>query len=160
MNELTECNEPTTEQPPGIIPGPQQASTENKEVPAPPSPVERHSRKCQICRHPDREDIEQDYRDWLKPSQIARRYEIDDRALYRHLRAVGLVASRRENLRVILDRILERGAEKEISGNTIIRAVRAQCCLKDGNKWVEPAKNVIYSYENAERKEESRSAGN
>jgi hypothetical protein len=108
---------------------------------------ERHRRKCKICRHPDLEDIEQDYRDWGRPAQIARRYSIDDRSLYRHLTAVGLAPTRRENLRIILDRILERGAEKKISGSTIIKAVRAHCCLTEGNKWVEPVRQVIHIHQ-------------
>lgn len=106
--------------------------------------TERHSRKCRICRHPDREEIEQEYREWFRPSDIARRHHLDDSALHRHFRAVGLITGRRENLRIILDRIIGRGAERPVTGNEIIRAVRAQACLTDDNKWVEPAKRVIY----------------
>jgi hypothetical protein len=118
---------------------------ENKELPASPSAQDRHSRKCRICRHPEREAIEQEYRDWFNPTQIARHYKIPERPLYRHFHAVGLVSSRRENLRMILDRIIERGPQNRVSGNTIIKAIRAQCCLTDGNKWVEPPTHVIFS---------------
>jgi hypothetical protein len=105
---------------------------------------ERHSRKCRICRHPHREEIEQEYREWFKATDIARRYHLDDSALHRHLRAVGLITGRRENLRIVLDHIIGRGAERPVTANEIIRAVRAQTCLTDDNKWVEPAKSVIY----------------
>lgn len=105
---------------------------------------ERHSRKCRICRHPDRKEIEQEYREWFKASDIARRYHLDDSALRRHLRAVGLIAGRRENIRIVLDRIIGRGAERPVTGSEIIRAIRAQTCLTDDDKWVEPAKRIIY----------------
>jgi hypothetical protein len=150
MNEPTEHPHPLPEPAPGAIGEPTDAPTENTELPA---SLERHSRKCQICRHPDREEIEQDYRDWIKASKIARRYNVDDSALHRHLRAVGLVSKRHENLRFVLDRILERGAEKPISGNTIIRAVKAYTCLTDDNKWVEPERKVIYLQADAIPKE-------
>jgi hypothetical protein len=65
--------------------------------------------QCRICRHPDREEIEQEYREWFKASDIARRYRLDDSALHRHLRAVGLIKGSRENLRIILDRIIGPG---------------------------------------------------
>lgn len=105
---------------------------------------ERHSRKCQICRHPDRKWIEQDYLDWFKAADIARNYQIDDSALHRHLRAAGLLSRRHENLRSALDRILERGVERPISGTTIIRAVKAYTCLTDDNRGVEPGKRVVH----------------
>lgn len=110
---------------------------------------ERHSRKCRICRHPDREEIEQEYREWFKASEISRRYRLDDSALHRHLRDMGLIAGRRENLRLVLDRIIGRGAERPVTGGEIIRAVRAQACLTDDNKWIEPAKTVIYLHKYA-----------
>jgi hypothetical protein len=70
-------------------------------------------------------------------------------------RAVGPTCVRRESLRIVLDRIIERGAEKPISGNPIIKAVHAQCCLTDDNKWVEPARHVIDSRQELNAKEVS-----
>ena len=123
------------------------SGAENKE-----DALKRHRRKCKICRHPGRDDIEQDYRDWAKPAEIAREYDIDDRSLYRHLKAVGLIDSRRSNLQIILERIIERGPEKPVSGDTIIRAVRAHACLTDDNKWVEPVRRVIYIHQQIDPK--------
>ena len=96
---------------------------------------------------PHRESIEQDFRDWQKPSDIARRYQLDDSSLHRHLRALGLLTTRRDHLRLALDHIIERGVEKPVSGNDIIKAVRAHCCLTDDNRWVEPQKRVVYIHE-------------
>jgi hypothetical protein len=113
----------------------------------------RHRRKCQVCRHPEREQIEQEYRDWFRPTQISRRYNIDDSALHRHFHAVGLISARRQNLRYVVERIIEQGAEEPISGDTIIRAVRAMCCLQDDNTWVEPVRNVVYQREEPQHEE-------
>jgi hypothetical protein len=150
MKEVATCDAPIPKQQGRVVPPSDAPIAENKAV---PHALQRHRRKCQICRHPQREEIEQEYRDWFQPAQIARHYQIDDSALYRHLHAIGLVSSRRENLRMILDRILERGVEQPITGETIIRAVRAQCCLQDGNKWVEPSSRVIYQREKPKTKD-------
>jgi hypothetical protein len=129
---------------------------ENKEHPQnQATDPSRHSRKCSICSHPDRDAMEQDFRDWLRPSRIARRYKVHDKALYRHLHAVGLASARRENLAIVLDRIIERGAETPVSGDTIIRAVRAQCCVTDDGRWVEPARKIIYIHEQALPKDQN-----
>ena len=112
--------------------------------PCPEHPSDgRHSRKCVVCRHPERETIEADFLDWHSPYAIGRQRELPPRSLYRHFQAAGLISRRRESLRVVLDRILERGAETPVTGDMIIRAVRAQCCLTNGNKWVEPTRQVV-----------------
>jgi hypothetical protein len=80
----------------------------------------------------------------VQAADIARRHKIDDSALHRHRKAVGLVSRRREKLRIVLDRILERGAEKPISANDVIRAVKAHACLSNDNRWVEPPRTVIH----------------
>ncbi|HEY6466226.1 MAG TPA: hypothetical protein VIY69_09560 [Candidatus Acidoferrales bacterium] len=132
MNDLTECNEATGTESTAIV----------------PSEAERHRRKCQVCRHPDREAIEKEYVEWGQPPVIAQHYNLPVRALYRHFDAVGLRSHRRANLRQVLERMLERGAEVPITGNTIIRAVEAYCSLTDDNKWTEPAKNVTLTAQN------------
>jgi hypothetical protein len=118
---------------------------ENKEDLGSLSSQERHSRKCQICHHPDREQIEGDFLMWRIPAAIVREYDVPEISLYRHAHAFNLFPLRRENLRLGLDRVIERGAQVEVSGDTIIRAIRAQACLTDDNKWLEPAKHVIFS---------------
>lgn len=140
MSEPTECNQTLPALSPHVnFPG-SKSIAENK---ADPVALARHRRKCQICRHPEREMIEREYRDWFGPLAIARSYGIPERALFRHLEATGLTSSRRKNLRSALERVLERGVETEIDGATIIQAVKAYCCLTAENKWLEPAKNVV-----------------
>jgi len=141
MNELTECNQaPSAAQSFAGLPA-QRTLTEDKADPG----LERHRRKCRICRHPDREEMEQEYVEWFKPAGIARHYDVPERALYRHFEAVGLVSSRRANLVAALENIVERGAEAPITGSTVIRAVKAICCVTGDNKWTEPAKNIVHS---------------
>ena len=113
-------------------------------VRVPPS-IERHRRKCQICRHRDRDMIEEDFILWSTPRAISVTHRVPEMALYRHARAFNLFPARRESLRLMLDRVLERGPELPVTGDTIIRAVRAQACLTDDNHWVEPTKNVAFT---------------
>lgn len=104
---------------------------------------DRHSRKCKICSHTEREEMEQEYRDWRSPYEIAQDYKVLPRALYRHFEAIGLPPKRTANTRRVLEHILERGAETPITGDQILRAVRAYCCLTDDAKWVEPERRMV-----------------
>jgi hypothetical protein len=62
--------------------------------------VARHARKCAICHHPDREDLEEDFLAWRNAELIQKDYELPNyRTIYRHARATGLYQRRRENLR-------------------------------------------------------------
>ncbi|HEY6467646.1 MAG TPA: hypothetical protein VIY69_16715 [Candidatus Acidoferrales bacterium] len=144
MDEQTECNEALAEPATLSLVPVKQAPHEDEADPA----IERHSRKCQICHHPDREAIEKEYVGWGQPPVIAQHYGVPVRALYRHYDAVGLGSNRRANLRQVLERILERGAEVPITGNTVIHAVKAYCSLTDDNKWIEPAKSVTFTVQN------------
>ena len=103
---------------------------------------DRHRRKCQICRHPEREQIEEDFLQWRRPWAIGREYGIPEATLFRHAHAFNLFQLRRDNMRLALDRVIEKGVGVENTGDVIIRAVRAQACLTDDNKWVEPGKHV------------------
>lgn len=109
------------------------------------SPLERHSRKCQVCCHPDRQAIEELFAHWVRPAGIARLYDIEWRALYRHAHALDLFRQRRGNMRSIMENILERGAEAPITADAILRTYRAYTSLADDGKWTEPPKHIIFS---------------
>jgi hypothetical protein len=109
--------------------------------------LERHQRKCAICSHPDRAEIEELFLHWHNPWNIATGYKVPARSLYRHAHATGLYAARQDSLRPVLDPLLERVADAKISGDCIIRAVRAYSCLGGDNKWTEPPARVVYSFE-------------
>ncbi|MFZ0638358.1 MAG: hypothetical protein WAN10_10990 [Candidatus Acidiferrales bacterium] len=107
---------------------------------------ERHCRKCKICNHPDRETIEELFINWHTPQSIRSEFAIyhpfDWCAVYRHARAVGLYAKRSNNLRAVLDLLLEGVTNVSPTAHGIIAAVRAYSCLTEANQWVEPEKRV------------------
>src|ERR1700752_4479701 len=96
---------------------------------------ERHQSKCAICQHPDRLEIEEEFIHWRDTWHLAKKYGIADyRSIDRHARAYGLIELRRENRRVMLDRILEYGPGK-IPAYGIIEAIKAYSCLTPDNRW-------------------------
>jgi hypothetical protein len=111
----------------------------------PETPLERHERKCRVCHHPDREAIEEKFVHWHQPTRIAYEHSIPADSLYRHAHATGLFKARRRNLRSVLEHIMEDVTRIQVTGDCIVRAVRAYTCLTDDNKWVEPATHVIVS---------------
>jgi hypothetical protein len=55
----------------------------------------RHDRKCSVCRHRDRDEIEREFLNWRSPDSIAEDYGIAHHSsIYRHARATGLFAHR------------------------------------------------------------------
>jgi len=112
--------------------------------------LKRHRRKCQVCHHPDRDAIEGAFVMWRRPKGIAEVYRLRGDSLYRHAVAFDLYTRRRNNLRSVLDNIMERGVETEITGETILGAVKAYTCLDDSNRWIEPTSNVVFATKPAE----------
>jgi hypothetical protein len=105
---------------------------------------DRHQRKCAVCRHPDRDEIEEEFINWHDVWHLAKEYNIQDyRSLYRHARVFGLIERRRENRRYMLDRVLE-SFPSGANAHSVIQAIRAYSCLTDDNRWVEPATRVEY----------------
>jgi hypothetical protein len=108
--------------------------------------LSRHQRKCVICRHPEREAIEEDFIHWQNVWQMAQDYGIDDyRSIYRHARATGLIQQRRDNFRSALDEIVEKASGATVTGDTVIRAIRAYSCLDKEGRWAEPPKQVVFT---------------
>ena len=90
-----------------------------------PSDPERHSRKCQICHHPDRDFIEDEFIHWIRPDYIVVKYDLHDRSyLYRHARALGLDMQRRRNLRQALEPILEQNQCVRVNAQSVLSAAR------------------------------------
>jgi hypothetical protein len=107
--------------------------------------INRHSRKCRICSHPDRESIEEDFLNWRNPHQIVSEYQLPHySAIYRHARALGLTARRNENIRTVLDSIVERARQAPVTGNTILKAMRAYSTITDDGRWVDPPTYVVH----------------
>jgi hypothetical protein len=109
--------------------------------------LERHARKCTICRHPEREDIEEEFLHWHFPNAIAVDFKLgDERVVYRHARATGLMALRRDNCHSALDRIvMHADTLRRVKADSIIRAIRAYSCLSESGRWIERPTQVVFS---------------
>jgi hypothetical protein len=98
-----------------------------------------HQRRCTICRHPDRDAIEEAFLQWRSPHHLLGEFKIPDRTtIYRHAHALGLFAKRRRNLRAALENVIEESETIHPTGSELIAAVRAMTCLKDDGEWIEP----------------------
>ncbi|HEV2306087.1 MAG TPA: hypothetical protein VGR93_11250, partial [Candidatus Acidoferrales bacterium] len=140
-NSLPHPTEPNSPQ----APSPQQPKSRRtrrrRKAPqiAPAFPYERHRRKCQICRHRHRELIEADFVEWRDPGDITSTYKITYDALYRHANATGLSAIRRENVSIVVQKVLENVEYvQEPSAAAILRAVRTLASLDSRGRWAEP----------------------
>jgi len=108
--------------------------------------LDRHSRKCCICSHPDRDAIEGEFIRWACPRRIARDYQIADRAsFYRHAHATGLYARRRREFARVLEDILEcvEHSSLEKTADVIIRASRVYAHLDENGNWIEPRRTQV-----------------
>jgi hypothetical protein len=111
-----------------------------------PTDLERHARKCLICKHPDREDIDQEFLSWHHPDDIADDFDLPEtRYLYRHARATGLLDLRRMNVRSALEHLIEESNRVQPQAETIVRAIRAYTRINARGEWNEPPSHVIYS---------------
>ena len=107
--------------------------------PSLPPDFSRHSRRCSICSHPDRDLIEGDFVRWRSPEKIAKDFHITDRiSIYRHAHAVGLFHRRKRELGRVLENILESVEFCTASScDVVIRAARLYSHLDDRGKWTE-----------------------
>ena len=111
--------------------------------------LERRSRRCIICHHPEREAIEEEFVHWRSPSRLAHDYKLSDyRTVYRHARAAGLLLQRRERLHSALDAFVESVDDVTFTGDTILRAMRAYSCIDSHGRWTEIPTQVQFSTSN------------
>lgn len=119
-----------------------------KHYPADAADPGRHERLCSICRHPDREAIEEAFLQWQRACDIFREFKLPSRTtVYRHAHAVGLFEQRARAMRHVLENIMEESSACAPSADSIIRAVRAYSCLDDRGRWIEPPRRVIIQRE-------------
>ena len=108
--------------------------------------LERHARKCQICKHPDREEIDQEFLRWQHPIFIAEEFNLPEtRIIYAHARATGLFDRRGQNVRCALEFFIEEANRVDPSGDTIVRAIRAYTRINARGEWHEPPSHMIYT---------------
>ena len=105
---------------------------------------DRHSRKCQICRSPYVDYIEQVYLQWEEVDLICRYFQlVDPDTVYRHARAAGLDVLRRQNPRWVLEQFIEQWRTVKITSSTVIRSIRALSCLDEKGRWTDLPKTHI-----------------
>jgi hypothetical protein len=110
------------------------------EVPA----LDRHARKCAVCKHKDREDIEADFLHWHSASDISYAYGLPNaRALFRHAHAVGLHEERMRTVRFAAAHIVDYADNVKPSANAILKAMRACTLINDRGVWIDPPTRVI-----------------
>lgn len=108
--------------------------------------LERHTRKCAICHHPNLEYIEEEFVNWRNVALIQEDYKIRNYAsVYRHARATGLYQRRRENLRFAAELLIEHADQAEPKPDTILRAIHTCARISAHGEWIEPHSHLVFS---------------
>lgn len=129
----------------------QQASPE-AEAPVPDPEV--HARLCQICNHPQRQEIDEAFVYWGHPGTIVKQFGLRHRAtLYRHARAMKLYLARSWNIRSALEHIIERASITKVTADSIVRAVQTYAHVNAHGQWEEPLRKVMAVKEEEQSKE-------
>ena len=118
------------------------------------SALERHARKCAICRHKNREEIETDFLHWHDVSKIVDEFRLNTRrALYRHARATGLYELRMSNIRDAAALIAARAENCSATASAVLKAIQACSQIDANGRWISrpPAPSATPSSANQTR---------
>jgi hypothetical protein len=116
----------------------------------------RHSRKCSVCHHKDREFIDADYLRWISPETIAREYKISHHSVvYRHADATGLRAQRRASLRATLENFIEQAESVRATAGSVVAAVRLYAQINDQGQWTPPVRRHIVEHRYPDSKKDN-----
>jgi hypothetical protein len=113
-----------------------------------PTFLERHSRKCSICRHPQRQQIDESFLHWRSPATIMHCFGIENETtIYHHAHAFNFFALRNRNLQSALSNVVEDIDRHSFTGAEILDAVRALAHLTADGRWIHPTSKseVMYS---------------
>ena len=102
----------------------------------------RHEAACNVCSHAQREDIEREWLNWGSAEQIAADYGLSRDSLYRHAHALGLFAKRQRNIRRVLERLLEKAGDVEVTAASVVAAVQAYAKINAQGQWVDRSESV------------------
>jgi hypothetical protein len=102
----------------------------------------RHEAQCSVCKHAQREEIEQDFLTWKSPDKIAETFGICRDSIYRHARAFDLLEPRRRNVRFALERIIERAGDVEVNANAVVSAVAAYSKINTNGQWIDRRETI------------------
>jgi hypothetical protein len=105
----------------------------------------RHSRKCSVCHHKDREFIDADYLRWISPETLARQYKISHHSVvYRHADATGLRTQRRAALRATLEHFIEQAEDVRVTAHSVVAAVRLYSQINDQGQYTpSPRRHIV-----------------
>ncbi len=110
----------------------------------------RHARRCTVCHHEDRLEIEDDFLHWRAGHRNRRRVRLPDRrAVYRHARATRLYQRRMRNMRVACSHIAGHAERVTPNAKNVLDAIRACSLIDNDGVWHEPARRVIVEHVNA-----------
>ena len=99
----------------------------------------RHRRRCVVCAHPKRDDIERDFLRWRSPEKLACDYDIADHSsIYRHVHATGLYARRQQTIVAALESVMERSDKRHSSDLDVVRAAAAYAHMDESGQWTDP----------------------
>jgi hypothetical protein len=112
-------------------------------APKPQAASARHARRCNVCKHPDREAIELEFLRWRSPDDIASDHYIADRSsIYRHAHATGIFRRRRQTIRLALEPLLEQACTVKVTASAIVSAVRLYAQMSDTGELIPRTKTV------------------
>lgn len=108
----------------------------------------RHARKCTVCKHKERAEIELDFLHWHTASNIAADHGLETWAIYRHAHASGLFEERMLNMRYAAIHIVEWADSVKPSAMAVLHAMRACTLINDEGKWIDPPKRIVIERRN------------
>jgi hypothetical protein len=112
-----------------------------------PTPLQRHARKCAICKHPGREYIEEAFLQWRSPDTIKRLWDLQSRTtIYHHAHAFDLFALRTRNLHLCLGNIIEGADDQCFTATHILHAIRFLAHINEDGRWTQPTHKSEVTY--------------
>ena len=102
----------------------------------------RHEAQCSICKHSEREEIEQQFLRWTSPDKITETLGICRDSIYRHARAFDLLEPRRRNVRFALERVIERAGDVEVNANAVVSAGAAYSKINASGQWIDRRETI------------------
>jgi len=108
--------------------------------------LSRHERRCTICRHPEREAIEEAFLQWRNVKFIAHEFNAEGgySAIYRHARALSLFKKRNLTLRSALEFVIEQSERIVPTAEGLVKAIRAYTRINDVGEWIDtPTTHIV-----------------
>jgi hypothetical protein len=109
--------------------------------------LERHSRKCSICNHPDLQSIDEAFLHWRSPKTIMHCFGIlSETTIYRHAHAFNFFARRIRNLQSALGNVIEDIDHRDFTGSETLDAVRVLAHINEDGRWIHPTTKSEFIY--------------